>query len=132
MHTASLTIKRVGEYPHLLQKDEKMTAYDNPLAEALASLDGCTITVEKKDDNALLLHIARSSRSRRKQGGSADLTIRLNPGNIKDCQFVAHGHRAYNMALLLIDELLAHTPPGRCNISLEAVEEHRRKRRSRR
>ena len=48
MHTASLTIKRVGEYPHLLQKDEKMTAYDNPLAEALASLDGCTITVEKK------------------------------------------------------------------------------------
>ena len=55
-----------------------MTAYDNPLAEALASLDGCTITVEKKGDNALLLHIARSSRSRRKQGGSADLTIRLN------------------------------------------------------
>lgn len=108
-----------------------MTAYDNPLAEALASLDGCTITVEKKGDNALLLHIARSSRSRRKQGGSADLTIRLNPGNIKDCQFVAHGHRAYNLALRLIDNLLAYIPPGRCNISLEMSEE-RRKRRNRR
>ena len=106
-----------------------MTAYDNPLAEALASLDGCTITVEKKGDNALLLHIARSSRSRRKQGGSADLTIRLNPGNIKDCQFIAHGHRAYNLALRLIDNLLECTP-GRCNISLEMSEE-RRKRRSR-
>lgn len=105
-----------------------MTAYGNPLVEVLENLDGCTVTVEKKDDG-ILLHIGRS---RRKRDPSVVLVMRLNPDNIRDCQFTAHGHRAYELALRLIDNLLAYIPPGRCNISLEAVEERRRKRRSRR
>ena len=101
-----------------------MTTYDNPLVETLASLDGYTVTIEREGDD-VLLHIIESS----KRNHSANLIVRL-PGDIRDCQFIAHGHRAYNLALRLIDDLLAYTPPGRCNISLEAVEE-RRKRRSR-
>lgn len=102
-----------------------MIAYDNPLAQALVSLEGHTVAIEKEGDD-VLLHIIKSSR----RNDSVDLTVRLNPGDIRDCQFVAHGHRAYNLALRLIGNLLAYIPPGRCNISLEAVEE-RRKRRSR-
>lgn len=103
-----------------------MTTYDNPLAEALASLEGYSVTIEEEGDD-VLLHIVKSSRRNR----SASLVIRLNPSDIRDCQFIAHGHRAYNLALRLIDNLLAYIPPGRCNISLEMSEE-RRKRRNRR
>lgn len=103
-----------------------MTAYNNPLAEALASLEGYTVTIEKEGDD-VLLHIIKSSR----RNHSANLVIRLNPSDIRGCQFVAHGHRAYELALRLIDNLLAYIPPGRCNISLEMSEERRRKRRSR-
>lgn len=103
-----------------------MTTYDDPLTEALASLEGYTVTIEKEGDD-VLLHIVKSSKRNR----SADLLIRLNPASIRDCQFVAHGHCAYNLALQLIDNLLACIPPGRCNISLEMSEERRRKRRSR-
>lgn len=100
-----------------------MTTYDNPLVETLASLDGYTVTIEREGDD-VLLHIIESS----KRNHSANLIVRL-PGDIRDCQFIAHGHRAYNLALRLIDNLLEYTP-GRCNISLEMSEE-RRKRRSR-
>ena len=100
-----------------------MTTYDNPLAEALASLEGYTVTIEREGDD-VLLHIVKSSRRNR----SASLVIRLNPSDIRDCQFIAHGHRAYNLALRLIDNLLEYTP-GRCNISLEMSEECRKRRR---
>lgn len=100
-----------------------MTTYDNPLVETLANLDGYTVTIEREGDD-VLLHIIESS----KRNHSANLIVRL-PGDIRDCQFIAHGHRAYNLALRLIDNLLACTP-GRCNISLEMSEE-RRKHRSR-
>lgn len=101
-----------------------MTTYDNPLVETLASLDGYTVTIEKEGDD-VLLHIVKSSR----RNHSASLVIRLNPSDIRDCQFIAHGHRAYNLALRLIDNLLAYMPPGRCNISLEMPGEHRKRRR---
>lgn len=102
-----------------------MTTYDNPLAETLASLDGYTATIEREGDD-VLLHIVKSSRRNR----SASLVIRLNPSDIRDCQFIAHGHGAYNLALQLIDDLLAYIPPGRCNISLEMSEERRKRRKS--
>jgi len=101
-----------------------MTTYDNPLAEALASLCGHTVTIEEEESDDVLLHIVKSSRRNR----SASLVIRLNPSDIRDCQFIAHGHRAYNLALRLIDNLLEYTP-GRCNISLEMSEERRKRRR---
>lgn len=104
-----------------------MTTYDNPLVETLANLDGYTVTIEREGDD-VLLHIVKSSRRNR----SASLVIRLNPSDIRDCQFIAHGHRAYNLALRLIDNLLAYIPPGRCNISLEMSEEHRKRRNRRR
>lgn len=100
-----------------------MTTYDNPLVETLANLDGYTVTIEREGDD-VLLHIIESS----KRNHSANLIVRL-PSDIRDCQFIAHGYRAYNLALRLIDNLLECTP-GRCNISLEMSEE-RRKRRSR-
>ena len=104
-------------------KKGKMTTYDNPLAEALASLEGYKVTIEREGDD-VLLHITESS----KRNHSANLIVRL-PGDIRDCQFIAHGHRAYNLALRLIDNLLEYTP-GRCNISLETSEERRKRRKS--
>ena len=122
-----LPIKTEGECPHLPRRmGEAVTTHNNPLAEALASLEGHSVTIEEEGDD-VLLHIVKSSRRNR----SASLVIRLNPSDIRDCQFIAHGHRAYNLALRLIDNLLAYIPPGRCNISLETSEE-RRKRRNRR
>lgn len=108
-----------------------MTTYDNPLAEVLGNLNGYTIAVERKD-NDILLYIKNSSAPKHPVRRTAELVVLLPKEGIQNCQFVAHSRRAYELALRLIGQLIAHNmPPGkRCNISLE-MSEKRRKRRSR-
>ena len=105
-----------------------MTTYDNPLAEVLGNLNGHTIAVERKD-NDILLYIKNSSAPKHPVRRTAELVVLLPKEGIQNCQFVAHSRRAYNLALRLIDNLLAYMPPGRCNISLEMPGEHRKRRR---